>query len=488
METWLLLTLWTALLAALFVAARVYLRRYYARMYWEWDNGEDELRAERKRIETDYTAMSFPRDFLWGTSTAAHQVEGHHTSNNWTQWESEKGRIVTGEKSGAACDHWNRYEQDIGLMRELGCNAYRFSLSWDKLQPEEGKWDKGAVRHYHDELDALRRSGIEPMITLHHFTQPLWFDRKGGFEREENVATFVAFCERVFDEYASKCRYWCTINEPEVYVAGGWLKGGFPPGKDDVAMAGRVLYHLMLAHVRVYRALKAKQQYAAHGVQIGLVKNVFQMDPYNPLNPLDVYVARVVDGAFNGTILDYLRTGSYRFSMPGIKTFAPPPDRDAPNCYDFMGLNYYSHFLVQFFPSKGQAFRLRHPKGAVMTDMPHTIYPEGLYRAIVRVARVRRNVPVIVTENGIADAADDRRQFYIRRYLAAAHRALREGINLRGYFYWSLLDNFEWAQGYKMRFGLYEVNFETQERRLRDGAKFFRDAIHYWQGKRARVE
>uniref|UniRef100_A0A7S4D568 Beta-glucosidase n=1 Tax=Heterosigma akashiwo TaxID=2829 RepID=A0A7S4D568_HETAK len=449
-------------------------RKWYQRVrksaiYWDWS-------------KIDTRKLAFPRDFLWGTSTASHQIEGGCDNNNWSAFERRqvKGEpaIKNGDRVGAACDHWNRVDEDLGLMQELGVNAYRFSLEWSKIEPREGQWDQKAIDHYHREIDLYLANNIVPFVTLHHFTEPLWFVEKDGFEREENIQHFLDFCVKVYTEYGAKVEMWTTINEIEVYVNNGWNLGIFPPGKKDPNLAARVTLNLCRAHVAVYQELK--QLSVEHGwpSQIGLVKDIFQFDVLNWWNPLDHYLAWQLNHTFNDCILDFFRTGFFHHWAPFFSNIHYH-DANATSCNDFIGLNYYSHYCVSvwrtFFQGVPDEEKLAAMPREIYTDMPHVMYPEGFYRALRELQTL--NLPIIVTENGIADKDDSCRQMYIARYMYAMSKAIHNGCDVRGYFYWSLLDNFEWSLGYGPKFGLYEVDFKTQERRLRDGAKIFRKIV-----------
>ncbi len=440
-----------------------------------WQSKYPELRWDWQKIDT--TAIHFPAGFLWGVATAAHQVEGNVDNNNWSEWEKEgddngKPRIKNGQKAGKACDHWNRYKEDIALMQGLGVKAYRFSVEWSKIEPHEGQFDLTALRHYREVCDALLAAGIKPVVTLCHFTHPIWFDRKGAFERMENVVSWVRFCEFIFQELSDKVDFWCTINEPEVYATQGYFMGIFPPGKKDPQLTGLVLKNLLEAHTQVYHALKRMP--GGNQAQIGLVKNIFQFDPYRRWHWGDWLLSRQFNALFTDSVFRFLSTGYFMLNIPGMVEVQHANAR-APRALDFIGLNYYSHLHVKFRWNLKEFFSFEHRPDEVMTDMPYSIYPEGFYRAIKQTAQL--GLPIYITENGIADAEDDRRDLFTRRYLFALSEAVKDGCDVHGYFYWSLLDNFEWAEGYDMKFGLYEVDFETQTRRLREGAKYFIDVI-----------
>lgn len=456
------------LLASCLIALPLFLALYWhiqsPEPHWEWS-----------KIDTN--AAKFPREFLWGVASAAHQVEGDCDNNNWSAWEKARDaqgnpRIKNAQVAGKACEHWTRFREDIRLMQELGVKAYRFSMEWSKIEPREGEIDSSALRHYHEVCDALLAAGIKPVVTLYHFTHPLWFEAKGAFEHEENIAAFVRFSELLFREFHEQVEMWCTINEPEVFASQGYFLGVFPPGKQDPRLTAEVLKNLLLAHVQVYERLKKLP--GGERARIGLVKNIMQFDPSRRWHLLDWLLAHKLNALFTESILDFLRDGDFDFSMPGLAS-VHHRDARATRALDFIGLNYYSHLHVQFHWSTKEFFKFTFPEDATMTDMAYTIYPEGFYRALQAMQQL--NVPIYVTENGIADAKDDRRALFISRYLYALHRAMQEGSDVRGYFYWSLMDNFEWAEGYDMKFGLYEVDFNTQERRLREGAQAFVNAV-----------
>lgn len=440
-----------------------------------WQEESPELRWEWDKIDTN--DIRFPQEFLWGVATAAHQVEGNSDNNNWSAWENardENGRprIKNNQKAGLACDHWNRYREDIVLMQQLGVKAYRFSVEWSKIEPREGEFDEAALQHYREVCDALLAAGLTPMVTLHHFTHPLWFEQKGAFEKAVNIALWIRFCEKVFQALHEKVNFWCTINEPEVFASQGYFQGIFPPGKKDPQLTGVVLQNLLEAHTQVYLALKRLP--GGEKAQIGLVKNIFQFDPNRRWNFLDWLISRKLNDLFTDSILEYFKTGHFNFSLPGLAKLEHF-NAEAPRTLDFIGLNYYSHFRAQFQFNRQEPFAFKFLPEEIMTDMPYPIYAEGFYRALKTLAQLQK--PIYVTENGIADAKDDRRELFIRRYLYAMSRARQEGCDVRGYFYWSLMDNFEWSEGYDMKFGLYEVDFQTQERRLREGANVYAKII-----------
>ncbi len=441
-------------------------------LLWNWED-ED--------VSSVYSAQ-WPENFLWGSATAAFQVEGNNAPSNWTMWEKSTDsdgnpRIHKGQQCGDACDHFKLYREDLKCAAaDLGINSYRFSLAWSRIEPEPGVFDEDAIQHYSDVIDACLEVGIQPMVTLHHFSHPLWFEEMGSFEKEENIEFFLRFAEKVFTAYSDRVQYWCTHNECGPFASMGWGLGVFPPGKNSLQKVGTVLLNLMRSHTKVYHHLKALPN--GQDVQIGLVKNIFQFDPWSRWNPIHWFITRFMDEVYNESLIRTIRDGHFQITKrPFINMNVPLPE--AKGATDFIGLNYYSNLLINirrgFDASSGPPFSPWGRKGQIMTDFPYTTYPEGFYRALKRISSL--NKPVIVTENGIPDNRDDRRQDWIERYLFAMNKAIQDGVDVQGYQYWSLLDNFEWAEGYDMRFGLYEVDFETQQRTLRTSAQSFKKII-----------
>lgn len=430
-------------------------------LLWDWDSLDVDAVLDEP----------FPEDFLWGSATAAHQVEGGNDKNNWYWWEHQvdkKGnpRIHGGQKSGAAAEHWTRYPEDLKIMsQEMHMNSYRFSIEWSRIQPEKGVWNQDALDHYAKMIDCMLENGIQPMATLHHFSHPMWFEEMGSFEKEENLPYFLDYSAKVFAQLSDRVPRWCTHNESGPFATMGWGLGAFPPGKNDNKLMVQVLVNLMRSHVRLYHRLKSMEN--GKNVEIGLVKNIFQFDPVHKWNLIETLICRQLDLIYNESIIGLLRDGVFRAKWL-YKSDEIYPIADAQGASDFVGLNYYSTLLV----SLGRALDPFKPvvrPGQICTDFPYATYPEGFYRAINRMKQL--NKPIIITENGIPDNRDDRRADWIRRYSYAMKRAMNEGADIQGYHYWTLMDNFEWAEGYDMRFGLLEVDFETQKRTLRKGSK-----------------
>jgi len=409
------------------------------------------------------TFLSFPEGFLWGTATASHQVEGGNTNNDWYLWEQQPGRICNGDRAGTACDWWNRAEEDFDRARELGQNTHRLSLEWSRLEPRPGEWDAAAFARYRQMLAGLRQRHLEPMVTLFHFTLPIWVAQRGGWMNPETISLYTRYVERVVRELGDLVTLWCTINEPVVYAYQSYLRGIWPPGRQSFPDAIRVLRHLLLAHGEAYRLIHALQGSA----QVGLVKNMLYVEPLRPASWLDRKWAGFMNRLYNELSLIAVTEGRF---LPPLGMERVPKLMDS---IDFLGVNYYTRAL--FGVDKRQWMNSLNPRlntAGVISDYEYgEVFPEGLYRILKHVQGYGK--PIYITENGVPDADDDLRPYFILTHLAQIWRAIQEGVPVRGYYHWSLLDNFEWSEGYRMRFGLIEVDFATQSRRVRRSGRMF---------------
>lgn len=425
----------------------------------------------------NYSNLNFPKNFLFGFGTSEYQISGAENcpASNWAHYEKQikkNGKPYLQFKSDKACDHWNSYKQDIALLKQFKVNSYRFSIEWSNIEPQEGLFNLAAIKHYHDLLDLLKTNNITPFITLHHFTHPQWFEDKGGFEHERNITYFVRFCKTVFTQYKDKAKYWVTFNEPGVYVFQGYMRGVYPPCKSNLKLAGKVTRNILRAHVNTYNVLRAMES-NKEKIQIGIVHNITQFEPFNPKSVLEKTITYYLNHTFYDAVLEFFKTDQYKFKIP-LFSNVKYHYQDAKSTLDFFGLNYYSHVLVNW-KSKKPHYR----EGEIETDMPYGIYAEGIYRAINQASKI--GVPIYITENGIADAKDDRRELFLKQYLYAVSTAIKDGYDVRGYFYWSLLDNFEWDMGFDLKFGLFEVDYKTQERKLRKSGLYYKQILenHY---------
>jgi len=404
----------------------------------------------------------FPRDFLWGAATSAHQVEGGNTLNDWWDWEAA-GRVP--ERSGAAADHYRRYRSDFDLAQALEHTAHRFSLEWSRIEPEEGRWSDEAIAHYRDALLALHERGIEPVVTLHHYTMPRWMAARGGWESPQMEERFAGYVARVMRDLGGLARWWITLNEPVVQVFKGWIIGQWPPGRaGDWKTAFAVLRHMVRAHVRAYHAIHE----ARPDARVSIAKHVLALSACDPGSWRDRLSVRARSYFFNHLFVDALHTGALR--VPGLFWERLPRGRTL----DFLGVNYYTRDFVHNtgldLPGwMGGACRLdRRQHVGKLNDLGWEVYPEGLAQYLREFSRYR--LPMLITENGIPAGEDDDRWTFIYLHLWQVARAIADGVDVVGYLHWSLLDNFEWADGYRARFGLVEVDFATQARRIRPSA------------------
>ena len=391
----------------------------------------------------------FPENFYFGASTSSHQVEGGCV-NNWSRWEKANARRLAREArkrfaamnavsqgalspknyiSGAACDHFGRFEEDFYLMKKIGLGAYRFSIEWSRVEPKKGKFNRGALDHYRKVARVAKTYKIEPFVTLWHWTVPTWFEEAGGFRNKSNLKYFLRFTRRVVEELKGDVSFWITLNEPEIFSMNSYLLGKWPPQKKGALNFYLTLQNLIRAHQLAYRAIKK----ISPDSRIGIAKNntYFEAAGGRWRNRM---LKKLADKCWN----DYF-----------LKKISEQQD--------FIGLNYYFHNRIDGWFNKNFNEKV--------SDLGWELYPKGIYYVLRDLKKYGK--PVYITENGLADARDKYRSWFIREILACVQRAIGEGVDVKGYFHWSLLDNFEWSEGFWPRFGLIEVNYKSQERRPR---------------------
>jgi len=412
-------------------------------------------------------SFHFPKGFLWGAATAAHQVEGNNNNNQWWAWEQQEGYIVNGEKSGLACDWWGgRWKEDFDRAAQGGQNAHRLSVEWSRIQPTPDRWDEDALEHYRQMLLGLRERGMIPMVTLHHFTDPLWLDDFGGWETEAVVPLFEKFTRKVVEALKDYCSLWCTINEPNIYALSGYAAGAFPPGKKDLRLAMRVQANMARGHAAAYRAIHAIQPEA----RVGYALHYRPMLAARPGFPLDRLERNILFNAINMAFPTAISTGVMRTPLGKVRT------PEAKGTQDYLGLNYYSVDSVAFDLRKlGELFGHRfYPQGSDLSDTGFIAnMPEGMFATIKWAVKSYPGLPLIVTENGIECADDHIRPRYLAQHIHQIWRAVNFNWPVKGYFHWSLVDNFEWERGWTQRFGLWELNIRTQARRKRPSADLY---------------
>ena len=407
-------------------------------------------------------SFHFPKGFLWGTATAAHQVEGNNTNNNWWKWEQEGHTL---DKSGLACDWWGgRWKEDLDRAAEAGQNAHRFSVEWSRIQPAPDRWDEDALEHYRGVLRGLRERNMTAMVTLHHFTDPLWVSELDGWETTAVVPLFEKFVRKTVEALKEYCTLWCTINEPNVYALEAYMDKKFPPGQSNIFHALRVEANLIRGHAAAYRVIHAIQPEA----RVGFAHHHRPMQPRHAWFPLDVLERNLHFNVINMAFPSAIRSGVMR--TPLGNTRLP----EARGTQDFFGLNYYSQDTVAFDLRKpGEFFGRRYyPKGSdVAEGGMNANLPEGLFNSIKWALQF--NIPILITENGIEDARDSLRPRYMAGHIHKVWQAVNYNWPVRGYFWWSLVDNFEWERGWSQRFGLWELEVETQARRKRPSADLY---------------
>jgi beta-glucosidase len=401
--------------------------------------------------------LRFPASFLWGAATSAHQVEGGNALNDWWRFEQLPGVIRGGRGSGAACRHFERFGEDFALAAADGHNAHRLSLEWSRLEPRPGRFDAAAVAHYHAVLGSLRQHGLVPVVTLHHVTNPLWIADAGGWESAATVEAFERFARFCAREYGGEVDWWCTVNEPEAFAFRGWSEGIWPPAVRDNSRALTVIAHQLEAHGRAYRAIHAEDRIDADGdgqaARVGFAKHYTQLEPLRAWHPLDRLQAHFENKVFNEAVLRAAVDGVIDLSIPGataVRRVVPA----LKGSLDWIGLNYYTRWRVRSLAPVPHVATA----GAPLTDLGWEVWPEGFRRAIDTAAALT-GAPVLVTENGFADEHDAIRPRAIVEFIEAMHAAMAGGAHVLGYLHWSLLDNFEWAEGFHGRFGLYSVDF-----------------------------
>ena len=395
-------------------------------------------------------SFQFPNDFYWGAATSAHQVEGNN-HNDWAEWEKSESRIKNLESrikkedfikqspehlfkkwpapldlenyiSGRACDHYSRFREDFDIAKSLGHNAHRFSIEWSRIEPEEGKFNEKEIEHYREVIRALRERRIEPFVTLWHWPFPIWVANQGGWENKKTVNDFAIYCERIAGALRDQVKFWVVLNEPGYWFVNAYVTKKFPAPKQSLFAPIRAYMHMIRAHKKVYKKMKDINK----EFFIGIVESTGWIAPE-----------------------------TLRWVLHDIRNFIFP--WFVKNYFDFFGLNYYRRAPI-----------IGGNLGDV-SEIGWEIYPEGLYQNI-RGAYSRFGKPIFITENGIADSQDLKRTEFIKTHLQAVARAVTEGIDVRSYFYWSLLDNFEWDSGFWPRFGLVGVDYKTMERKIRPSA------------------
>lgn len=393
------------------------------------------------REKHDHTSLKFPKGFLWGAATSSYQVEGSNIHADWEKFKS----------AGQACDQYHLYKQDFNLAKDLSHNSHRLSIEWSRIEPQEGQFDEAEIKHYVEVLKSLKSLNFTVMLTLWHFTLPQWISDKGGWENGQTVKYFIRYIEKIVPKIKDYVDLWITVNEPGIYTfmayMGGSEVGPFPPAKKSNLAALKVTWNLAQAHKKAYRLIHK----IISNSKVGIAQNVTSFDSFHKHSLRELIAVGLSDLVTNH---------SFYFLTKGF--------------HDFLGLNYYFHY--RFNLKKGLVPEIVDPEKNRMdiSDLGWEIYPEGLFNALTDMSD---NLPIYITEAGIASTNDDRRTRFLINFLQETYRAIQAGVKVKGFFYWSLLDVFEWERGYDARFGLVEVDFKTQKRIVRPSAHVYEEII-----------
>ncbi|MFL6196016.1 MAG: GH1 family beta-glucosidase [Thermoanaerobaculia bacterium] len=438
------------------------------------------------------SSFEFPDGFLWGAATSAYQVEGSPLADGagpsiWHRFTRTPWLVPSGDNGDVACDHYRRYEDDVRLMRGLGLNAYRFSISWSRVLPEgRGRINEPGLDFYRRLVDALLEAGIRPLATLYHWDLPAALDDRGGWLNRDVAAWFAEYAQVMYRALDDRIQMWATLNEPWVVTDGGYLHGALAPGHRNLFEAPIASHHLMLAHAAAVEAYRAEGRH-----QVGLVVN---LEPKYPASDSaeDLAATRRADAYMNRQYLDPVFHGRYPDEMTEIFGEAWP-DFSAEDLarirqpIDFLGVNYYTRNVTRFdataLPVRAGAVR---QKRHAYTETGWEVYPQGLTDTLVWVKELYGDIPLYITENGAAfydpptadgEVQDPLRVEYFRTHLRAAREAIDRGVDLRGYFAWSLFDNLEWSLGFSKRFGIVHMDFDTLKRTPKASARFYSEVI-----------
>jgi beta-glucosidase len=438
------------------------------------------------------TFKQFPENFLWGVATSAYQIEGAWQEDGkgpsiWDVFAHEKGRVAGGENGDVAADHYHRWQEDVGIMADLGLQAYRFSIAWTRVLPQgTGAVNPAGLDFYDRLVDALLERNIEPFPTLFHYDLPLALHERGGWPNRETAKAFGEYAAAVTRRLGDRVTYWITHNEPAVTAGMGYFTGEHAPGRRNPFAAMHAVHTLLLSHGYATEAIRAHSHRAP---QIGIALNLHPIHPASP-KKRDQRAARLLDGMGNRLFLDPLLRGRYpkdiyRMFRPFFPRIQPGDMARIATPLDFVGINYYTRTVVRRALNPMTFFAAEVPPEDSAYSEMWEIYPPGIYELITRVWEEYRPRQIIVTENGVpvvdvlsnGHVRDEGRIRYLRAHIAQTHRAVEAGIPVTGYFVWSLLDNFEWALGYEKRFGLVHIDYATLKRTVKDSGHWYAQVI-----------
>jgi len=405
--------------------------------------------------------IQFPHNFFWGAATSAYQTEGNNVDSDWWDWEK---RVGLKETSGLACQHYQLYQQDFDLARELNHNAHRLSIEWSRIEPQEGKFLSKEIIHYIDVILSLRERNIEPIVTLHHFTNPIWFTQLGGWLNNKAVDYFSRYVEKIVQSLSDQVKYWVTINEPMVYIYHAYILGEWPPQEKSFLKAEKVKGNLIRAHTQTYKLIH--QIYKGRKLTSPWVSIANNMMVFVPCSL-----------TLRNRVATYLKDRNFNFEFIERLIRA--------KSLDFIGINYYTRSLVDVEKWSFRNLVLdtckKEHSSLKRNSLGWDIYPEGLYTILLRFKEYK--LPVFILENGISTEDDNTRWDFICEHLKNIHLAIQKGIKVLGYIYWSLIDNYEWDKGFSHRFGLISVDYNTYQRTVRESARKFAEVCKTGQMK-----
>ena len=405
-----------------------------------------------------------PPGLLLGASTASAQIEGGDVPHNWNRWEKE-GKLhdcASGVSITRAAGHWEQWKEDIDVAAGLGLDTYRFSIEWARIQPTPESCDREAVNQYREEIEYMKARGIRPLLTLHHFTNPVWFEERGAFEKPENARDFLKYVGIVVNCFGDLVSDYCTINEPNVYALMGYAGQGFPPGKNNLLKARRVLSVMAACHIRAYQKIhRMREAMGYDDTKVGFALHMRSFVAMHPLSIFESQNRRLAQYLFQDAVAAAFSTGKFRFPLWNLAKLP-----EGVWC-DYLGINYYTRSHVVRIGD--DRTRPQDPK----SDYGWEIYPQGLEECM-REFYATCPKPVWILENGVCDEEDAYRSLFIYDHLAVIARS---AIPVERYYHWSLLDNFEWLDGATKRFGLVEVDYETLRRTVKKSGRFYREII-----------
>ncbi|MHB1024920.1 MAG: glycoside hydrolase family 1 protein [Desulfobacteria bacterium] len=396
------------------------------------------------------------RKFLWGVATSAFQMEGASRCD-WTHWKVRDEDDRRARLNGVG--HLSRTDEDLALLPMLGVNAYRFSVEWSRVAPRRGEWDREAMDRYVRIAGTLRQTGIEPVVTLHHFTNPSWLAKGTSWEDPSTAEEFLRFAERAVRALRGHARVFVTFNEPNVFILGGHLGGMMPPGRKNVKGSFAAFANVFRAHAALYDMIHVSVRERA---SVGVAHNMVAFHPASVDSEMDAWAVNAAHALYNMGLIETFRTGTLSVRLPSL--FEEETAVGVRGKLDFLGVNYYFRVFLRL-PSlsmEGPEYFWEDRSKRGLTETGWEVYPKG-FEDVLRAAALA-GVPLVVTENGTAETDDRRKIAFMKDHLRVVLRLVREGIDLRGYFWWSLMDNYEWLEGLRPRFGLYRVDFDTLER------------------------